>query len=30
MAGVPEDTAYVGLAYALRGDLKFAQFVTRC
>ncbi|MCA8162066.1 argonaute/piwi family protein [Burkholderia cepacia] len=30
MAGVPEDTAYIGLAYALRGDPKSAQFVTCC
>lgn len=30
MTGVPEDTAYIGLAYALRGDPKSAQFVTCC
>ncbi|MGK8208404.1 argonaute/piwi family protein [Burkholderia cenocepacia] len=30
MAGVPEDTAYIGLAYALRGAPKSAQFVTCC
>ncbi|HWU35831.1 MAG TPA: hypothetical protein VN023_11405 [Methylovorus sp.] len=28
--GVPEDTAYIGLAYALRGDPKNAHFVTCC
>ena len=30
IAGVPDDTAYVGLAYALRGDPREAQFVTCC
>ncbi|MFM0265082.1 argonaute/piwi family protein [Paraburkholderia sediminicola] len=30
LPGVPEGTAYVGLAYALRGDPKAAQFVTCC
>ncbi len=30
MDGVPEGTAYVGLAYALRGDPRTAQFVTCC
>ncbi|WP_316683987.1 argonaute/piwi family protein [Ralstonia holmesii] len=30
MKGVPEGTAYVGLAYALRGDPRAAQFVTCC
>lgn len=30
MNGVPADTAYVGLAYALRGDPRAAQFVTCC
>ncbi|MFM0670747.1 argonaute/piwi family protein [Paraburkholderia sediminicola] len=28
--GVPDGTAYVGLAYALRGDPRAAQFVTCC
>ena len=28
--GVPDDTAYIGLAYALRGDPREAQFVTCC
>lgn len=28
--GVPEGTAYIGLAYALRGDPRRAQFVTCC
>lgn len=30
LAGVPEGTAYIGLAYALRGDPTAAQFVTCC
>ncbi|MDR9112582.1 hypothetical protein FEP49_04511 [Burkholderia multivorans] len=30
LVGVPEDTAYIGLAYALRGDPKSVQFVTCC
>jgi hypothetical protein len=30
LRGVPEGTAYIGLAYALRGDPKTAQFVTCC
>lgn len=30
MNAVPEGTAYIGLAYALRGDPKSAQFVTCC
>ena len=28
--GIPEGTAYIGLAYALRGDPRSAQFVTCC
>lgn len=28
--GVPDGTAYIGLAYALRGDPRQAQFVTCC
>lgn len=28
--GIPEDTAYIGLAYALRGDPQNAHFVTCC
>lgn len=28
--GVPENTAYIGLAYALRGDPKQAHYVTCC
>jgi hypothetical protein len=30
IAGVPADTAYIGLAYAFRGDPTEAQFVTCC
>ena len=30
MKGVPDGTAYIGLAYALRGDPRSAQFVTCC
>ncbi|MEO1750053.1 hypothetical protein [Thiofaba sp. EF100] len=30
LPGVPEDTAYIGLAYALRGDPKEAHYVTCC
>ncbi len=30
IAGVPSDSAYIGLAYALRGDPKDARFVTCC
>lgn len=30
IAGVPEETAYIGLAYALRGDPRKAHFVTCC
>lgn len=30
LAGVPEGTAYIGLAYALRGDPRDARFVTCC
>ncbi|QJQ03433.1 nuclease PIN [Herbaspirillum rubrisubalbicans Os34] len=30
MQGVPDDTAYIGLAYALRGDPQNAHFVTCC
>ena len=30
MRGVPDDTAYIGLAYALRGDPQNAHFVTCC
>ncbi len=30
LAGVPEHTAYIGLAYALRGDAGDARFVTCC
>ncbi len=28
--GVPDDTAYIGLAYALRGDQRDAHYVTCC
>lgn len=30
MKGVPVDTAYIGLAYALRGDQRDAHYVTCC
>lgn len=30
LSGVPDATAYIGLAYALRGDPKEARFVTCC
>ena len=30
LPGVPDATAYIGLAYALRGDPKEARFVTCC
>ena len=30
LAGVPPDSAHIGLAYALRGDPKDARFVTCC
>jgi hypothetical protein len=30
LPGVPDNTAYIGLAYALRGDPKEANFVTCC
>ena len=30
LSGVPEHTAYIGLAYALRGDPSEARFVTCC
>jgi hypothetical protein len=30
LSGVPDGTAYIGLAYALRGDPKEARFVTCC
>lgn len=30
LRGVPEDTAYIGLAYALRGDQRNAHYVTCC
>lgn len=30
LPGVPENTAYIGLAYALRGDPKEAHYVTCC
>jgi hypothetical protein len=30
LPGVPNDTAYIGLAYALRGDPRDARFVTCC
>lgn len=30
LSGVPENTAYIGLAYALRGDPKDAHYVTCC
>lgn len=30
LKGVPEDTAYIGLAYALRGDQRDAHYVTCC
>jgi hypothetical protein len=30
LRGVPESTAYIGLAYALRGDSKGARYVTCC
>lgn len=30
LRGVPEDTAYIGLAYALRGDQRDAHYVTCC
>jgi hypothetical protein len=30
LKGVPDGTAYIGLAYALRGDPRTAQFVTCC
>lgn len=30
LPGVPADTAYIGLAYALRGDPRAARYVTCC
>ena len=30
LPGVPKDTAYIGLAYALRGDQREAHYVTCC
>lgn len=30
LPGVPRDTAYIGLAYALRGDQREAHYVTCC
>ncbi|MBS7708021.1 nuclease PIN [Chelatococcus asaccharovorans] len=30
LKGAPEDTAYIGLAYALRGDRRDAHYVTCC
>lgn len=30
LSGVPKDTAYIGLAYALRGDQRKAHYVTCC
>lgn len=30
LKGVPNDTAYIGLAYALRGDQRDAHYVTCC
>lgn len=30
LKGVPKDTAYIGLAYALRGDQRDAHYVTCC
>lgn len=30
LPGVPENTAYIGLAYALRGDPKEAHYITCC
>lgn len=30
LKGVPHDTAYIGLAYALRGDQRDAHYVTCC
>ncbi len=30
LKGVPTDTAYIGLAYALRGDQQDAHYVTCC
>jgi len=30
LKGVPPDTAYIGLAYALRGDQREAHYVTSC
>lgn len=30
LKGVPDETAYIGLAYALRGDQREAHFVTCC
>lgn len=30
LRGVPQDTAYIGLAYALRGDQRDAHYVTCC
>lgn len=30
LAGVPDGTAYIGLAYALRGDARDAHYVTCC
>ena len=30
MKGIPDDTAYIGLAYALRGNPENAHFVTCC
>lgn len=30
LEGVPSDTAYIGLAYALRGDQRDAHYVTCC
>lgn len=30
LKGIPKDTAYIGLAYALRGDQRDAHYVTCC
>ncbi|WP_198355222.1 argonaute/piwi family protein [Sphingomonas sp. MA1305] len=30
LKGVPDDTAYIGLAYALRGDQRDAHYITCC
>lgn len=30
LKGIPQDTAYIGLAYALRGDQRDAHYVTCC